>query len=137
MRELDVEPVEVLVLERDEPALLDLEAADDLVGIDVLACVFAHLVVPDRRQIVLVEEVEFQLLGLDRRVHLHGHADQPEGDRPAPDGSWHALLIPGNAGSETSGEQEMFRFFSGWRYITWDSGRYASESSSQHQGVSV
>ena len=32
LRQLDVEPVEVLVLERDVLALLDLEAADDVVG---------------------------------------------------------------------------------------------------------
>ena len=61
MRELDVEPIEVLILEGDEPALLDLEPADDLVGVDMLACVLAHLVVADRSQIVLVEEVELQL----------------------------------------------------------------------------
>ena len=113
VRELDVEPIEVLVLEWNEPALLDLEPADDLVGVDMLACVLAHLVVADRGQIVLVEEVELQLLGVDRRVHLHGNADQSERDRSAPDRSRHALLVPGNVESETSDEQEMFAFRAG------------------------
>ena len=37
VRQLDVEAVDVLVLELDEAALLELEAPDDVVGIDVLA----------------------------------------------------------------------------------------------------
>ena len=36
LRQLDVEPIEVLVVERDIAALLDLEAADDVVVVDVL-----------------------------------------------------------------------------------------------------
>ena len=66
LRQLDVEPVEVLVLERHELALLDLETADDVLVIDVLAVVTAHLVVADRRQVALVEEVEAELLRLGR-----------------------------------------------------------------------
>ena len=69
--ELDVEPVEVLVLQGDIAALLDLEAPDDLVGVDPLTVVPAHLLVGDRRQVLLVEEVEAELLRLRRREHAH------------------------------------------------------------------
>ncbi len=89
VRQLDVEAVEILVGELDEPSFLDLEAADDVVGIDVLARVSPHLVVADRRQIVLVEEVELELLGLGSRVHAHRHADEAERDRAAPDRACH------------------------------------------------
>jgi len=50
-----------------QPDLLDLEAADDLVGIDALAGVLGHLVVANRRQVVLVKKVEPQLLRLGGR----------------------------------------------------------------------
>src|SRR5256714_872264 len=88
-RQLDVEPVEVLVLERDEAALIDLEAADDVVAVDVLAAVAAHLVVADRLQVALVQEVEPELLRLGRADHSHRHADEPKRDRAAPDRPWH------------------------------------------------
>jgi hypothetical protein len=93
VRELDVEPVEIFVLDRDVPALLDLEPANDLVGRNRFAAVLADLLVADRRQVAAVEEVEAEFLGLGRRVHAHGHADEAERDRPAPDRS-HGRVIP-------------------------------------------
>jgi hypothetical protein len=92
VRELDVEPVEVFVLDRDVLAFLDLEAPDDVVGINALARVLADLVVADRLEVVLVEKVEAQLLRLGRRVHADSHADEPERDRAAPDRS-HRFLF--------------------------------------------
>ena len=51
MRELDVETVEILRVDRDEAALLELERTHDVIRIDVLAGVLAHLVVADRREV--------------------------------------------------------------------------------------
>jgi hypothetical protein len=62
VRQLDVEPVEILVLERDEASLLDLEAPDDLVGIDRLSVVPPDLLVRDRREVLLVEEMNLSSL---------------------------------------------------------------------------
>jgi hypothetical protein len=87
VRELDVEPVEVLVVERDVTPLLDLEAANDLVCVDRPAIVTPDLLVGDRRQVLLVEEVKAKLLRLRRRKHPHGDADETERDRAAPDRS--------------------------------------------------
>src|SRR5205085_4827357 len=69
--------------------------ADDVVRIDVLPRVLADLVVADRLQIVLRQEVEPKLLGLGRGVHPDGYGDEPEGDRAAPDRSWHESEVPG------------------------------------------
>jgi hypothetical protein len=92
--ELDVEPVDVLLRQLDVAALLDLEPAHDLVRVDVLAGVLAHLVVADRLQVALCEEVEAQLLRLGGRRHSHRDRDEPEGDRAAPDRSRHVPGIP-------------------------------------------
>src|SRR5207247_8524562 len=72
----------------------------------VLTGVLAHLVVADRLQVVLVQEVEAKLFRLCRRVHLHGHADEPERDRSAPDRS-HAFSLPRRRSEET--RRQMFR----------------------------
>ena len=100
MRELDVEPVEVLVLERHVAALLHLEAAHDVLAVDVLARVAANLVVADRLQVLLVEEVEPELLRLGCADHAHGHAHEAERDRAAPERSRHAPVVPGRARPE-------------------------------------
>src|SRR5215211_7654502 len=89
-----VDRVEIVVLERDVAALVDLEAAHDLVGGNGLAAVLAHLVVADRRQVTPVEEVKAQLFRLGRREHPHSDADEAERDRATPDGSGHGTLIP-------------------------------------------
>ena len=94
MRELDVETVEVLVVERHVTPLLDLEAADDLVGVDPFAVVTPDLLVGDGCQVLLVEEVEAELLRLGGGEHPHAHADQAEGDRTAPDRSHGGLSTP-------------------------------------------
>src|SRR6266550_5439880 len=85
MRELDVETVEVLVIKRHVTPLLDLEAADDVVGVYPLAVVTPDLLVGDRRQVLLVEEVKTKLLRFRRREHPHGNADETERDRATPD----------------------------------------------------
>ncbi|HEX9380688.1 MAG TPA: hypothetical protein VF891_04240 [Gaiellaceae bacterium] len=100
MGQLDVEPVEILLLQRDVAALLDLEAADDVIRVDGLPIVPAYLLVGDRGQVLLVEEVETQLLGRRGRKHPHGHADEPEGDGPAPDRP-HGGEVPAAAGVST------------------------------------
>ena len=92
MRQLDVETIDVLVRQLDVAALLDFEAAHDLVRIDVLARVLADLVVPDRLQVALRQEVETQLLRLGRRVHAHRHRHEAEGDRAAPDCTRHRAV---------------------------------------------
>src|SRR6266576_1046122 len=92
MRELDVEAVEVLVLERHVTPLLDLEAADDLVRVDPFAVVTPDLLVGDRRQVLLVEEMKAKLLRFRRRKHPHGNADETERDRAAPDRPHRARL---------------------------------------------
>src|SRR5207302_7355491 len=92
MRQLDVETIDVLVRQLDVAALLDFEAAHDLVRIDVLARVLADLVVFDRLQVALRQEVEAQLLRLGRRVHAHRHRDEAEGDRAAPDCTRHRAV---------------------------------------------
>ena len=99
--ELDIKPVEVLVLQGDIAAFLDLEAPDDLVGVDPLPVVPAHLLVGDRRQVLLVEEVEAELLRLRRREHAHRDADETKRDRAAPDRA-HAASIPERARVSTS-----------------------------------
>jgi hypothetical protein len=95
LRQLDVEAIEILVLERHVLALLDLEAADDVVRVDLLAGVAPDLLVADRLQVLLVEEVEPELLRLGRAEHPHGHADEAEGDRSAPDRTGHSIRVPG------------------------------------------
>ena len=80
-------------VELDEAALLELEAADDVVRVDVLAGVLVHLVVADRAHVAAVEEVELQLLRLGRREEPHGHRDEPEGDGAGPDRAWHQLGV--------------------------------------------
>ena len=99
VRQLDVEPVEVLVAELDVAALVDLEAADDVVARDRLAVVAPHLLVGDRGHVLPVEEVEAELLRLGGREHPHADADEAEGDGAAPDRA-HALDLPGAAGDE-------------------------------------
>src|SRR5207249_3704283 len=81
-------------VEGDVAALLDLEAADDVVRVDVLAGVSPHLLVADRLQIVLVQEVEAELLRLGGAEHPYGHADEAERDRAAPDRACHAVVVP-------------------------------------------
>ena len=81
--------LEVCILERDEAAFLDLEAADDVLRVDVLAGVAAHLVVADRLQVALVQEVEAELLRRGRGEHAHRHTDEAERDRAAPDWTGH------------------------------------------------
>src|SRR5258705_150057 len=99
--ELDVEPVEVLVFERHVAALLDLEPANDLVSVDPLTVVTPDLLVGDRRQVLLVEEVEAKLLRLRRRKHPDRDADKAERDAAAPDRT-HEPPLPGRAGWRSS-----------------------------------
>src|SRR5258705_4245050 len=98
--ELDGEPVEVLVFERHVAALLDLEPANDLVRVDPLTVVTPDLLVGDRRQVLLVEEVEAELLRLGRRKHPDRDVDKAERDAAAPDRS-HEPPLPGRAGVST------------------------------------
>ena len=93
LRQLDVEPVDVLVLERDVAVLLDLEAADHVLVVDVLAGVAAHFVVADRRQVALVEEVETELLRLRCADHSHRHAHEPEQDCAGPERARHVRVF--------------------------------------------
>ena len=95
-RELDVEPVEIFVLKGNVASLLNLEAADDILVVDVLAAVAPDLVVADRLQVALVEEVKAQLLRLRRGVHAHGHTDEarPKEMEPLQIGRATSLAIP-------------------------------------------
>src|SRR4029077_7240045 len=61
----------------------------------------AHLLVGDRRQVLLVEEMEAELLRLRRGEHAHSDADKSERDRAAPDRA-HAASIPEQARVSTS-----------------------------------
>src|SRR5919197_2988498 len=106
VRELDVEPVEILVADLDVAALLDLEAADDVVGVDRLAVVAPHLLVGDRRHVLLVQEVEAELLRLGRREHPHADADEAERDGAAPDRA-HALGLPEAGRGENVGARRF------------------------------
>ena len=74
--------LEVLVGHLDELALAELEGLDHLVVGHRLALELADLLVPDRACVGLVDQVELELVLGDRRVHLHGHADEPERDDP-------------------------------------------------------
>ena len=77
--------LEVLVVEADELALLDLERLHDLVVRDRLLLLLADLLVADPAAVPLVDEVEVQVVLVDRAVHPHGHVDEAEGDRTGPD----------------------------------------------------
>src|SRR5581483_302107 len=102
VRQLDVEAVDVLVLERHELALRDLEAPDDVLGVDRLAVVPPDLLVADRRHVPLVQEMEAHLLGLGRCVHPDRDADETERDRPPPDRARrHDYLVPGRTALST------------------------------------
>ncbi len=75
--------------EVDEFAVVDLVRLDDLVGRDLASLLLADLLVPDRRAVLLVDEVELEIVLVDRAVHLHGGIDEPESDAPRPDRTRH------------------------------------------------
>jgi hypothetical protein len=117
-----------------QPALLDLEAADDLVGIDALAGVLGHLVVANRRRVVLVEKVEPQLLRLGGRLHADGHAHEAERDGSAPDRS-HRFLST-EPGCRRNSKADVSRL-AGRTHRAEKQGKYVLKNSSLHQGVSA
>src|SRR5207248_11629185 len=101
--ELDVQPVEVVRLDRHVAALLDLERADDVLRVDVLAGVLSHLVVADRHEVAPVDEVEAKLLRLGGGEHPDGDAHEPERDAAAPDrAGWHGRFVPAPGAMETA-----------------------------------
>ena len=85
MGQLEIDPVEVVLVELDEAALLELEAANDLMSVDVLSGRLVDLVVPDRAHVAAIEEVKAELLRLGRCEHLHRHGYKSEGDRTGPE----------------------------------------------------
>jgi ATP-dependent DNA ligase len=76
--------VEVLVAERDQLAVLGLEALDDVGVVDLLAVERAGALVLDAAAVGAVHLVEPDVVVGGRRVQLDRHADQPEGDGSAP-----------------------------------------------------
>src|SRR6188472_3745853 len=81
--------LEILVGHVDVLALGHLVAADDLVVRDRLSLLFADLLVPDPRVVLLVQEVEADVLLVDRAVHPHRDVDEAERDRAGPDRARH------------------------------------------------
>ncbi len=86
---------EVVVLEVHELAVGDLVRLDDLVGGHFLALLLADLLVPDRRAVLLVHEMELEVVLVDRAVHPHGRVDETERDAPGPDRARHDRVVPG------------------------------------------
>ena len=106
--ELDVEPVEILRLERNELPLLELEGAHDVVGVDVLAGVLPHLVVADRLEVSPVDEVETKLTRARRGEHPDRDADEPERDRSVPDRTRrHEVVLPAARTSKTAARRSF------------------------------
>src|SRR4029453_8900952 len=95
--EFDVEPIEILVLERNVLPLADLVAPNDVVGRNGLPVVLADLLVSDRRHVPSVQKVKLEVFRLRGREHAHRHADKPEGNRPAPDRPHGSVLPTGPA----------------------------------------
>ena len=81
--------LQLVLVERDVAALLDLEAHLDVVGVDLPARLLRHLAVADPRPGLLVQLVEVDVVVTDGGVRLHRHADQTEADVSAPDRSTH------------------------------------------------
>jgi hypothetical protein len=94
--------LEVLVGQVDVLALRVLERLDDLLVRDRLALLLADLVVADAAVVLLVQQVEVELVLLDRAVHPHGHVDEPEGDGAGPDRARHETCLPADAPVETA-----------------------------------
>ncbi len=94
--------LEVLVLEVHELAVGDLVRLDDLVGRHLLALLLADLLVADPRAVLLVDEMELEVVLVDRAVHPHGSIDEAEGDASGPDRSWHGVRVPVRTGAETA-----------------------------------
>jgi len=125
--QLDVEAVEVLLLERHEAALLDLEAAHDVVVVHVLAGVAPDLVVADRLQVALVEEVEAELLRLGRPDHPYRDADEAERERSRPERAGHDRTLPGSRGLHPRRAGNTLH----------NLGSYVLQSFSTYRGVTV
>ena len=101
--ELDVQPIEILRLDRHVVPLLDFEGAHDVVRVNVLAGVLADLVVADRLEVAAVDEVEPQLARARGGQHPDRDADQPERDRPAPDRTRrHTTVVSAGRAPETA-----------------------------------
>ena len=67
----------------------ELVALDHFVALDDRAVLDADVLLPQARAAVLVQHVEGnRVLGLRRRVQLHGDSDQSERDRERADGAW-------------------------------------------------
>src|SRR5690606_36598530 len=81
-------------LERDVPALRDLEAELDVVVLDRLAALLRHLLVADPRARLPFQLVEVDVVVPHRGVRLHRHGDEPEADGSGPDGSRHDRCYP-------------------------------------------
>src|SRR5205823_14159029 len=75
-------------------ALAVLEGLRGLLVGDRLALFLADLLVADRTLVLLVDVVEVELVLGDRAVDAHGHVDEPEADRAAPERSRHTLFLP-------------------------------------------
>src|ERR1035437_3233948 len=86
--------LELVLLHRDETLLLDLEALHDLVAAHLDILLAAELLVPDRRHVFSVEQVEADPLGgLEGRMEADRNRDQAEGDVSAPE-AWHRITPP-------------------------------------------
>ncbi len=88
--------------EVDELAVVDLVRLDDLVGRDLASLLLADLLVPDRRAVLLVDEMELEIVLVDRAVHPHRRVDEPEGDAARPDRARHPVPIPVRNEPETA-----------------------------------
>src|SRR5207342_823231 len=73
------------------------------------AFLLADLVVADGRPVLLVDEVELEIVLVDRALHLHGRVDEPEGDASRPDRAGHVRRYPRTAVGETSCSREERR----------------------------
>src|SRR6185436_10031645 len=87
---------EVRVGEVHELPVRALVGLHDLAGRDLLALFLADLAIADRRPVLLMDEMQLEIVLVDRAVHLHGRVHEPERDAPGPDRTWHAYSIPGS-----------------------------------------
>ena len=83
-RLLGVELLELLPGQNDVLLGRDLIALDDLLVGDLLAVGLGHPLVPDARAVARAQLAEAHRLARHGAVQLHGHVQEPEADRSAP-----------------------------------------------------
>ena len=81
--------VEVFVADHDVASRLILVAIDDVIRADRLAGTLIDALASDRREVALVEQIEFDLVRAGRRIKRYGNVNEAERDGTFPDDSRH------------------------------------------------